>query len=109
MLGRVAFTIPVALAESNTFAITRIPTVIFLTNAASACSWSLVTMVAPRRHIASLGAIRNFGSLIGGTLAPNSHRLYRADLVLRAGLADGCQDCLPHCDGVSVLGGALDS
>jgi hypothetical protein len=103
------FTIPAVLAESNTFAIARIPTVIFLVNVASACSWSLVTVVAPRRRIASLGAIRNFGSLTGGTLAPNSHWLYRADQVLRAGLDDGCRDCFPRRDDVLVLGGALDS
>ncbi|MFC5459802.1 MFS transporter [Massilia niabensis] len=70
MLGMVAFTIPAALVESNTVAIACISIVIFLANAASACSWSLVTVVAPRSRIASLGAIQNFGGFIGGALAP---------------------------------------
>ena len=70
MLGMVAFTIPAALAESNTVAIACISIVIFLANAASACSWSLVTVVAPRSRVGSLGAIQNFGGFIGGALAP---------------------------------------
>lgn len=70
MLGMVVFTIPAALVESNTVAIACISIVIFLANAASACSWSLVTVVAPRSRIASLGAIQNFGGFIGGALAP---------------------------------------
>lgn len=70
MLGMVAFTIPAALVESNTVAIACISIVIFLANAASACSWSLVTVVAPRSRIGSLGAIQNFGGFIGGALAP---------------------------------------
>ncbi|MFC5512463.1 MFS transporter [Massilia jejuensis] len=70
ILGMVAFTIPAALVESNTVAIACISIVIFLANAASACSWSLVTVVAPRSRIASLGAIQNFGGFIGGALAP---------------------------------------
>lgn len=70
MLGMVAFTIPAALVESNTVAIACISIVIFLANAASACSWSLVTVVAPRSRVGSLGAIQNFGGFIGGALAP---------------------------------------
>ena len=70
MLGMVAFTIPAALVESNTAAIACISVVIFLANAASACSWSLVTAVAPRSRVASLGAIQNFGGFIGSALAP---------------------------------------
>ncbi len=70
MLGMVAFTIPAALVESNTAAVACISVVIFLANAASACSWSLTTAVAPRSRVASLGAIQNFGGFIGGALAP---------------------------------------
>jgi MFS family permease len=70
MLGMVAFTIPAALVESNTAAIACISIVIFLANAASACSWSLATAVAPRSRVASLGAIQNFGGFVGGALAP---------------------------------------
>lgn len=70
ILGMVAFTIPAALVESNTVAIACISIVTFLANAAAACSWSLVTVVASRSRIASLGAIQNFGGFIGGLLAP---------------------------------------
>jgi sugar phosphate permease len=70
MLGMAAFTVPAALAESNTIAIACISVVIFLANAASACSWALATAVAPSNRIASLGALQNFGGFIGGALAP---------------------------------------
>jgi len=70
MLGMVAFTVPAALAESNTIALVCISVVIFLANAASACSWSLATAAAPPSRIGSLGAIQNFGGFLGGALAP---------------------------------------
>lgn len=70
MLGMVAFTIPAALVESNTAAVACISMVIFLANASSACSWSLVSVTAPPSRVASLGAIQNFGGFLGGALAP---------------------------------------
>ncbi len=70
MLGMAAFTIPAALAESNTIALACISVVIFLANAASACSWALATAAAPANRIASLGSLQNFGGFIGGALAP---------------------------------------
>jgi len=70
MLGMVVFTIPGALAQSNIVALACISVVIFLANAASACSWALATAAAPQSRIASLGAIQNFGGFIGGALAP---------------------------------------
>jgi len=70
MLGMVAFTVPAALVESNTLAIVCISIVIFLANAASACSWTLVTAAAPANRVGSLGAIQNFGGFLGGALAP---------------------------------------
>jgi sugar phosphate permease len=70
MLGMAAFTVPAALVESNTIALACISVVIFLANAASACSWALATAAAPSNRIASLGALQNFGGFIGGALAP---------------------------------------
>ncbi|WP_306715318.1 MFS transporter [Burkholderia dolosa] len=70
MLGMVAFTVPAALVQSNTVALACISVVIFLANAASACSWALATAAAPPSRVASLGAIQNFGGFIGGALAP---------------------------------------
>lgn len=70
MLGMVAFTVPAALVQSNTVALACISVVIFLANAASACSWALAPAAAPPSRVASLGAIQNFGGFIGGALAP---------------------------------------
>lgn len=70
MLGMAAFTAPAALAQSNVTALVCISVVIFLANAASACSWSLVTVVAPPSRVASVGALQNFGGFVGGALAP---------------------------------------
>jgi len=70
MLGMVVFTVPAALVQSNTLAIICISVVIFLANAASACSWSLATAAAPANRVGSLGAIQNFGGFLGGALAP---------------------------------------
>ncbi|WP_338771032.1 MFS transporter [Massilia sp. METH4] len=69
-LGMVAFTIPAALVESNTVAVACIAVVIFLANASSACAWSLATVAAPPSHVASLGALQNFGGFLGSALAP---------------------------------------
>lgn len=70
MLGMAAFTIPAALAASNTVALACISIVVFLANAASACSWSLATAAAPANRVASLGSLQNFGGFMGGALAP---------------------------------------
>lgn len=70
MLGMAAFTVPAALVQSNTVALACISVVIFLANVASVASWALVSAVAPRDQVASLGALQNFGGFIGGALAP---------------------------------------
>jgi len=70
MLGMAAFTVPAALVQSNTVALICISIVIFLANAASACSWALATAAAPANRVASLGSMQNFGGFIGGSLAP---------------------------------------
>jgi MFS family permease len=70
MLGMALFTVPAALVPSNVVALACISVVVFLANAASACSWALVTAAAPPNRVASLGAIQNFGGFLGGALAP---------------------------------------
>ncbi|HWK47983.1 MAG TPA: MFS transporter [Stellaceae bacterium] len=70
MIGMAVFTVPAALVEDNTVALACISVVIFLANAASACSWTLVTAVAPPNRVASLGSLQNFGGFLGGALAP---------------------------------------
>lgn len=70
MLGMAAFTVPAALVQSNAVALACISVVIFLANVASVASWALVSAVAPRGQVASLGALQNFGGFVGGALAP---------------------------------------
>jgi MFS family permease len=70
MLGMALFTVPAALVPSNFVALACISVVVFLANAASACSWALATAAAPPNRVASLGAIQNFGGFLGGALAP---------------------------------------
>jgi len=64
------FTVPAALVASNVVALACISVVVFLANAASACSWALATVAAPPNRVASLGAVQNFGGFLGGALAP---------------------------------------
>lgn len=70
MLGMALFTVPAALVEDNTLAVACISVVVFLANAASVCSWTLATAVAPPNRVASLGSLQNFGGFLGGALAP---------------------------------------
>jgi sugar phosphate permease len=70
MVGMALFTVPAALVSSNLMALACISVVVFLANAASACSWALATAAAPPNRIASLGAVQNFGGFLGGALAP---------------------------------------
>jgi sugar phosphate permease len=70
MVGMALFTVPAALVASNVVALACISVVVFLANAASACSWALATAAAPPNRIASLGAVQNFGGFLGGALAP---------------------------------------
>jgi sugar phosphate permease len=70
MVGMALFTVPAALVASNVVALACISVVVFLANAASACSWALATVAAPPNRVASLGALQNFGGFLGGALAP---------------------------------------
>jgi MFS family permease len=70
MVGMALFTVPAALVPSNVVALACISVVVFLANAASACSWALATAAAPPNRVASLGAVQNFGGFLGGALAP---------------------------------------
>jgi len=42
----------------------------FFVNMASGGAWALVSVAAPRRLVASLGSMQNFGGYLGGSLAP---------------------------------------
>ena len=65
-----AFTIPAAYTPSLVLAMTYISAAMFFINLASGGSWALVSVAAPRRLVASLGSLQNFGGYLGGSVAP---------------------------------------
>lgn len=64
------FTIPAAYTPSLPLAIACISGAMYFINLASGSSWALVSVAAPRRLVASLGSLQNFGGYLGGSLAP---------------------------------------
>jgi sugar phosphate permease len=65
-----AFTVPAAYTASLTWAIAFISLAMYFVNLASGSAWALVSVAAPRRLVASLGSLQNFGGYLGGSLAP---------------------------------------
>lgn len=65
-----AFTVPAAYTPSLTSAIVFISCAMFFINLASGGAWALVSVAAPRRLVASLGSLQNFGGYLGGSFAP---------------------------------------
>ncbi|MGK3123857.1 MFS transporter [Candidatus Pantoea formicae] len=70
LLGGAAFTIPAIFASSNGVAIACICLAMFFINMASAACWTMVSVIVPKRQVASLGSIQNFGGYFGGSFAP---------------------------------------
>ena len=64
------FTIPAAYTPNLVLAMTYISAAMFFLNLASGGSWALVSVAAPRRLVASLGSLQNFGGYLGGSVAP---------------------------------------
>jgi sugar phosphate permease len=64
------FTVPAAYTPNLTLAITYISLAMYFVNLASGGSWALVSVAAPRRLVASLGGLKNFGGYLGGSAAP---------------------------------------
>jgi len=65
-----AFTGAAILARSDAAALVVISTALFFANVAGAAVWALAITVAPANATASVGAIQNFGGLVGGAIAP---------------------------------------
>jgi len=65
-----AFTGLAILAPSDPLAIAAISAALFFANLAGAAIWALAVTAAPANAVASVGAIQNFGGLMGGALAP---------------------------------------
>ena len=64
------FTVPAAYTPSLTLAIVYISLAMYFVNLASGGAWALVSVAAPRRLVASLGSVQNFGGYLGGSFAP---------------------------------------
>ena len=65
-----AFTVPAAYTPNLTMAVIYISGAMFFVNLASGGSWAMVSVAAPRRLVASLGGLKNFGGYLGGSAAP---------------------------------------
>lgn len=65
-----AFTVPAAFTPNLTLAILYLTLAMYFVNLASGGGWALVSVAAPRRLVASLGSIQNFGGYFGGSAAP---------------------------------------
>ncbi|MFG1400220.1 MULTISPECIES: MFS transporter [Roseixanthobacter] len=70
LLGGAAFTVPAAYTPSVTLAVVYICLAMFFINLASAAAWTLVSVIVPKRQVASLGSIQNFGGYFAGSFAP---------------------------------------
>lgn len=70
LLGGAAFTLPAIFASSNGVAIGCICVAMFFINMSSAACWTMVSVIVPKRLVASLGSIQNFGGYFGGSFAP---------------------------------------
>lgn len=64
------FTVPAAYTPSLPLAILFISLALFFVNLACGGAWALVSVAAPRRLVASLGSVQNFGGYLGGSAAP---------------------------------------
>jgi MFS family permease len=64
------FTVPAAFTPNLTLAILYISLAMYFINIASGGAWALVSVAAPRRLVASLGSLQNFGGYFAGSLAP---------------------------------------
>ena len=70
LVGAAAFTVPAAFTPNLTLAVIDLTLAMYFVNLASGGGWALVSVSAPRRLVASLGSIQNFGGYFGGAFAP---------------------------------------
>lgn len=70
LVGAALFTIPAAYTSTTTMAVVYLSCAMFCLNHASGAAWALAGVAAPRRLVASLGGMQNFGGYLGGSLAP---------------------------------------
>lgn len=70
LLGGALATIPAAYTPDIVWAMVLISIAMFFINMASAACWTMVSVIAPKRKVASIGSIQNFGGYLGGSFAP---------------------------------------
>lgn len=70
LLGGALFTIPAAYTPGAVMAVIYISLALFFINLASAASWTMISVVVPKRQVGSLGSIMNFGGYFAGSFAP---------------------------------------
>jgi sugar phosphate permease len=70
LLGSAAFTVPMAYTPDARVAIFYLCCVMFFLYIASAGAWALLSVVAPRSMIATVGSLQNFAGYFGGSFAP---------------------------------------
>ena len=70
LLGGAACTGLALAAPTGAWALAAICGALFCANVATAAIWALAVAAAPARFVSSVGAVQNFGGLIGGALAP---------------------------------------
>lgn len=68
--GAALFTGLAILAPTSGLALASISAALMSANAAGASIWALAIVAAPRRAVASVGSLQNFGGLVGGAAAP---------------------------------------
>ena len=64
------FTIPAAYTPSLPLAVACLSAAMYFVNLASGAGWALVSVSAPRRLVATLGSMMNFGGYLAGAAAP---------------------------------------
>lgn len=70
LIGAAVFTVPAAYTPSLTLAVIYICLAMYFVNMASAGSWTLISVIVPRRQSASLGSLMNFGGYFAGSFGP---------------------------------------
>lgn len=70
MIGVTLCSLPLVFGPSLTIALTLISATMFFSNISGTGCWALVTAIAPKRYVGSVGSVMNFGGFIGAAIAP---------------------------------------
>ena len=70
LIGGAACTGLALVVASDAWSLAAICGALFFANIATAAIWALAVAAAPARFVGTVGAVQNFGGLVGGALAP---------------------------------------